>query len=65
MFLGGEANSGKSMSQIEGSRRGGFVVSTETTVTDERGWAVMGSKSVFLRKRAKGTERVDKLKTFW
>ena len=61
MFLGGEANSGKSMSQIEGSRRGGFVVSTETTVTDERGWAVMGSKSVFLRKRAKGTERADKL----
>jgi hypothetical protein len=59
MFLGGESNHGKTMSQIEGCRRGGLVVSTETTVTDERGWAVMGSKSVFLRKRAKGTERSD------
>ena len=61
MFLGGESNHGKSMAQIEGSRRGALVVSTETTVTDERGWAVMGSKSVFLRERAKGTERADKL----
>jgi hypothetical protein len=47
------------MCQIEGCRRGGLVVSTETTVTDERGWAVMGSKNVFLKKRAKGTERTD------
>jgi hypothetical protein len=61
MFLGGESNHGKSMAQIEGSRRGGQVVSTETTVTDERGWAVMGSKSVFLRQRSRGTERADKL----
>ena len=60
MFLGGESNSGKTMSQIEGCRRGGLVVSTETTVTDERGWAVMGSKDVFLRLRARGTERADK-----
>lgn len=60
MFLGGESNHGKSMSQIEACRRGGLLVSTETTVTDERGWAVMGSKSVFLKKRAKGTERADK-----
>jgi hypothetical protein len=60
LFLGGEDNHGKSMSQIEGSRRGGLVVSTETTVTDERGWAVMGSKNVFLRTRSKGTERADK-----
>lgn len=59
MFLGGESNHGKTMSQIEGCRRGGLLVSTETTVTDERGWAVMGSKTVFLRKRAKGTERAD------
>lgn len=59
MFLGGEANHGKTMSQIEGCRRGGLVVSTETTVADERGWAVMGSKNVFLRQRAKGTERSD------
>jgi hypothetical protein len=61
MFLGGESNHGKSMGQIEGSKRGGLVISTETTVVDERGWAVMGSKSVFLRERAKGTERADKL----
>ena len=59
MFLGGESNHGKTMSQIEGCRRGGMVVSTETTVTDEGGWAVMGSKNVFLRRRAKGTERSD------
>ncbi|HOV93285.1 MAG TPA: hypothetical protein PLT87_00195 [Spirochaetales bacterium] len=59
LFLGGESNHGKSMSQIEGCRRGGFLVSTETTVTDERGWAVMGSKNVYLRMRAKGTERAD------
>jgi hypothetical protein len=60
LFVGGEENHGKSMSQIEGSRRGGLVISTETTVTDDRGWAVMGSKNVFLRMRAKGTERADK-----
>lgn len=60
LFLGGEENHGKSMSQIEGSRRGGLVVSTETTVTDDQGCAVMGSKSVFLRTRSKGTERADK-----
>jgi len=59
MFLGGESNHGKTMSQIEGCRRGGLVVSTETTVTDERGWAVMGSRNVFLRQRSKGTERSD------
>jgi hypothetical protein len=59
LFLGGESNHGKSMSQIEGCRRGGKVVSTETTVTDERGWAVMGSKDVYLRMRPKGTERAD------
>ena len=60
MFLGGESNHGKSMAQIESCRRGALLVSTETTVVDERGWAVMGSKSVFLKKRAKGTERADK-----
>jgi hypothetical protein len=60
LFLGGEENHGKSMSQIEGCRRGGLVVSTETTVTDDWGWVVMGSKSVFLRTRTKGTERADK-----
>lgn len=60
MFMGGEDNHGKTMSQIEGSQRGGLIVSTETTVTNEEGWVVMGSKNVFLRMRAKGTERIDK-----
>jgi hypothetical protein len=60
LFISGESNHGKTMGQIEGSRRGGLVVSTETTVTDERGWVVTGSKSVFLRTRSKGTERADK-----
>jgi hypothetical protein len=61
LFLGGESNHGKSMGQIEACRRGGLLISTETTVIDEEINAVMGSKSVFLReKRAKGTERADK-----
>lgn len=60
MFLGGESNHGKSMGQIEACRRGGLLVSTETTVVDEAGRAVMGSKDVYLKKRAEGTERVDK-----
>lgn len=60
MFLGGESNHGKSMGQIEACRRGGQLVSTETTVVDEDGRAVMGSKSVFLKKRTEGTERADK-----
>jgi hypothetical protein len=60
LFMSGEGNHGKTMGQIEGSRRGALVVSTETTVTDERGWVVTGSKSVFLRTRTKGTERADK-----
>lgn len=59
LFLGGENNHGKSMSQIEGCRRGGRIVSTETTVTDDKGIAVAGSKNVYLRMRAKGTERAD------
>ncbi len=60
LFLGGESNHGKSMGQIEACRRGGLLVSTETTVIDEDGRAVMGSKSVFLKKRTEGTERADK-----
>jgi hypothetical protein len=59
LFLGGENNHGKSMSQIEGCRRGGQIVSTETTVTDDNGIVIMGSKNVYLRMRAKGTERAD------
>ena len=59
MFMSGEANHGKTMAQIEGSRRGALVVSTETTVTDERGWVVTGSKTTFLKTRSKGTERSD------
>jgi hypothetical protein len=60
MFLGGESNHGKSMGQIEACRRGALLVSTETTVVDEAGVAVMGSKSAFLKKRTEGTERSDK-----
>jgi hypothetical protein len=60
LFLGGESNHGKSMSQIEACRRGGRLISTETTVIDESGTAVAGSKTVFLKSRAKGTERADK-----
>lgn len=60
MFLGGESNHGKSMGQIEACRRGALLVSTETTVVDEGGRAVMGSKSAFLKKRTEGTERADK-----
>lgn len=60
LFLGGESNHGKSMSQIEACRRGGELISTETTVIDEAGTAVMGSKTVFIKSRAKGTERADK-----
>jgi hypothetical protein len=51
LFLGGESNRGKSMGQIEACRRGAQLVSTETTVIDERGWAVVGSKEPLLKKR--------------
>ncbi len=60
LFLGGESNHGKSMGQIEACRRGGMLISTETTVIDEDARAVMGSKSVFLKRRTEGTERADK-----
>jgi hypothetical protein len=60
MFLGGESNHGKSMGQIEACRRRGLLVSTETTVVDDVGTAVMGSTDVFIKKRAEGTERADK-----
>lgn len=60
MFLGGESNHGKSMGQIEACRRGALLVSTETTVVDSDGRAVLGSKSPFLKKRTEGTERADK-----
>jgi hypothetical protein len=60
LFLGGESNHGKSMGQIEACRRGALLVSTETTVIDEDGRAVLGSKAPFLKKRTEGTERADK-----
>ena len=60
LFLGGESNHGKSMGQIEACRRGASLVSTETTVIDEDGRAVMGSREPFLKKRTEGTERADK-----
>ena len=59
LLVGGENNHGKSMSQLEGCRRGGKIFSTETTVTDENGLALYGSKNLYIRKRAKGTERSD------
>lgn len=60
MFLGGESNHGKSMGQIEACRRGALLVSTETTVVDESGRSVLGSKSPYLERRTEGTERADK-----
>jgi hypothetical protein len=60
LLLGGESNHGKSMSQIEACRRGGQLISTETTVIDDNGVAVLGSKTVFIKNREKGTERADK-----
>jgi len=60
LFLGGESNHGKSMGQIEACRRGALLVSTETTVIDEAGTVVAGSKEPFLKKRTVGTERSDK-----
>jgi hypothetical protein len=60
MLLGGESNHGKSMGQIEACRRGALLVSTETTVIDEDGRVVDGSKHPFLKKRNVGTERADK-----
>ncbi|NQV07927.1 hypothetical protein HQ535_15400 [bacterium] len=60
LFLGGESNHGKSMAQIEACIRGAELVSTETTVIDETGTVRMGSKAIFLKSRAKGTERADK-----
>jgi hypothetical protein len=60
LFLGGESNHGKTMGQLESCRRGATLVSTETTVIDEAGQAVMGSKHPFVKRRTEGTERADK-----
>jgi hypothetical protein len=60
LFLGGESNHGKTMGQLEACRRGARLVSTETTVIDEAGQAVMGSKQPFVKRRTEGTERADK-----
>jgi hypothetical protein len=60
LFLGGESNHGKSMGQIEACRRGALLVSTETTVIDDAGRAVLGSKQPFIKRRTEGTERADK-----
>lgn len=60
LFLGGESNHGKSMGQIEACRRGALLISTETTVIDDGGLAVLGSKEPFIKKRTTGTERADK-----
>ncbi len=60
MFMGGESNSGKTMSQIEACKRGATIVSTETLVLAADGRVINGSKNVFLKVRTKGTERIDK-----
>jgi len=61
LFMTGEGNSGKTMSEIEARRRGGAFISTETTVVDAKSHLVVaGSKDVFLITRTKGTERSDK-----
>jgi hypothetical protein len=60
LLVGGESNHGKSMGQIEACRRGALLISTETTVIDESGRAVVGSKEPFIKKRTEGTERADK-----
>ena len=60
LLVGGENNHGKTMSQLEGCRRGGKIFSTETTVTDNTGLALYGSTNIWMaKKRAKGTERSD------
>ena len=60
LLVGGENNHGQSMSQLEGCRRCASIFSTETTFMDhETGIALYGSKNVYVRKRAKGTERSD------
>lgn len=61
LFMSGESNSGKTMSQIEARRRGGAFIATETAMLDGTSHQVIaGSRDVFLVKRAKGTERADK-----
>jgi hypothetical protein len=61
LFMGGESNNGKTMSQIEARRRGAAFIATETTVIDAASQQVIaGSRDVFLVKRARGTERADK-----
>ena len=60
LFLGGESNHGKSMGQIEACRRGALLVSTETTVIDDAGRVILGSREPFIKRRTEGTERADK-----
>lgn len=59
LIVGGENNHGKSMTQLEGCVRGGKIFSTETTVTNEDGLCLYGSKNISITQRAKGTERSD------
>lgn len=60
LILGGESNHGKSMCLIEAGRRGGVQVASETSVINEDGVVVKGSREPFLIKRTEGTERADK-----
>lgn len=60
LILGGESNHGKSMCLIEAGRRGGIQLASETSVINEDGVVVRGSREPFLTKRTEGTERADK-----
>ena len=44
LFIGGEGNRGKSMSQIAACKYGATIISTETTVLDWDGNVIMGSQ---------------------
>jgi hypothetical protein len=60
LFLGGESNHGKSMCLFEAGRRGGIQLSSETSIINEDGVCVKGSREPFVKKRTEGTERADK-----
>lgn len=60
LILGGESNHGKSMGLIEACVRGGIQVASETSVVNEQGIVVKGSREPFVPKRTEGTERADK-----
>lgn len=60
LFLGASRTTGSRWVRSRRAAGGPLLVSTETTVIDESGRVVMGSKEPFIRKRTEGTERADK-----